>query len=137
MGRVKRRTQKKTSLKRRNKFSRRRSITKVKSKEPGAGGWGSQKKKRIKKSTKQTGGGWGSPKVYTPEMVGGWGGSNESNEVETRLPPPKTTNSKYGRNFNLSILKQSGGWGGSSRTVYDVNTGKTSLVRKYFKKHFL
>ena len=136
MGRVKRRTQKKTSLKIRNKSSRRNSVTTVKSKNPG--GWGRSKiKKGKKKSTKQTGGGWGSPKVYTPEMVGGWGGSNESNEVETRLPPPKTTNSKYGRNFNLSILKQSGGWGGSSRTVYDVNTGKTSLVRKYFKKHFL
>ena len=134
MGRVKRRTQKKTSLKRRNKSSRRRSITKVKSKEPGKGGWGGQKK-RIKKSTKQTGGGWGSPKVYTPEMVGGWGGSNESNQEE-KIPLPKTTRSKYGRNFNLSILKQSGGWGGASRTVYDVNTGKTSLVRKYFKKHF-
>tara|TARA_B100000963_G_C22364222_1_gene552976 strand:- start:340 stop:456 length:117 start_codon:yes stop_codon:yes gene_type:complete len=38
MGRVKRRTQKKTSLKRRNKSSRRNSFTTVKSKNPGSGG---------------------------------------------------------------------------------------------------
>lgn len=35
MGRVKRRTQKKTSLKRRNKSSRRNSVSTVKSKKPG------------------------------------------------------------------------------------------------------
>ena len=81
MGKVRRRTQKKGSRRNKSVSSKRRSVSKlnkIRVNEPWAGN--SNKKNRRKHTRKQSGGGWGSPKVYQPEMVGGWGGSeNESN----------------------------------------------------------
>ena len=133
MGKVRRRTQKKSSRRNKSVSSKRRSVSKLNKKQnnPSSGWQGATKSKKNKKLNKQSGGGWGSPKVYQPEMVGGWGENESQQNTENR----KT--SKYLKNYDLQKSSlQTGGWGGSRTTVYDVNSGRTSLVRKYFKKHF-
>ena len=139
MGKVRRRTQKKSYRRNKSVSSKRRSVSKLNKKQNiSMGGWqGNKKSKKNKKLNKQSGGGWGSPKVYQPEMVGGWGGSESENESSKQNGSEQFKKGKYSRNFSLEGSNiQTGGWGGSRTRVYDVNSGRTSLVRKYFKKHF-
>ena len=88
------------------------------------------------------GGGWGIPrnssylvggskKRRSYQMKGGWG------EEEVR---PQTKN-KDRRNSSKSFseLEENqlgGGWGGARTIRYDINSGSSSVVNKYFKKYF-
>ena len=115
------------------------------------GSWGSSKytlsggkRKKTKRNftRKMQGGGWGMSRVSQNHMVGGSkksksyllkGGWGEEPSLKEK-PKYSVNRKKYPKQDNSE--QNGGGWGGPRTVRYDINSGSSTVVHKYFKKYF-